>query len=59
MVAPGLFVHYVRDYGQGPELPPVGVSAELEIDAGLLGFFQVERLVVKEDGEASVSIWKE
>jgi len=28
-------------------------------NAGLLGFFQVERLVVEEDGEASVSIWKE
>ena len=52
VAAPGFFVEGVGDPGRGPDLAVVGVAAELEVDAGLFGFFKMVRLVVEQNGES-------
>ena len=51
-MSPGFLEHQVGGPGDGPDLAAVRVPAELEVDARLLGFFQVVGLVVQEDSKA-------
>ena len=51
MAAPGFFKEGIRDPGGGPDLALVRVAAELEIDSGGFRFFQMIRLVIKQDSE--------
>ena len=47
VASPGLFVHSIGQPGQRPDLPSVGVAAELEVDSGLLGLLEVVGLMVE------------
>ena len=51
VAAPRAFIEPVSDPRDGPYLTAVGVSAQLEVDAGTLCLFQVVWLVVENDGE--------
>ena len=51
MMAPGLLENSVGSPGDGPDLPVVSVAAELKVDAGGFGLFQMQGLVVQEDRE--------
>ena len=53
VAAEGALVDVFRNPRNGPNLSVVGVTAELEVDALLLGLLQVVGLVVEEDGEGS------
>ena len=50
----GILVDGIGYPGDRPNLPVVGMTAELEVDAVLLSLFQVVRLVVEEDSELLV-----
>ena len=48
VMAPGFLEHGIGDPGNRPELAAMGMSAELEIHSGLLGFLQMEGLMVQQ-----------
>ncbi len=49
MRTPRLFIHGIGDPVGGPDLAAMGMAAELEVDAGGFGFFQMERLMIQQD----------
>ena len=56
VVPPGFLKDGVGHPGEGPYLAAVGVAAELEVHAGILGLLKAVGLVVQEDGEAAKGI---
>ncbi len=50
VAAPRTLVEGISDPRDGPYLSAVGMAAELEVDAGLLGVFEIVGLVVEQDG---------
>ena len=52
VMSPGLLVQGIRHPGKGPHLSPVGMPAELKVNTGRLGLFQMVGLMVQQDGEA-------
>ena len=51
MMPPRLLVESICDPRDRPNLTTMGVTAELEVDGGLLGFLQLIGLVVEEQAE--------
>jgi hypothetical protein len=49
MTTEGTFVDMFRNPRNGPYLPVMGVTAELEVDMLLLSLFQMVRLMDKQD----------
>ena len=56
MVTPGFLIHGIGYPGYGPYLSAMGMAAELEIYAGLLGLLKMIWLMVKQYAESLYAV---